>query len=700
MPIFLITMSRSTKGSIGMACAITLVVLVIGAAAQAPAIEPRVPLGLDSATWEELLAAEDARATTPEQLRTLVRGTQSGDDAVRRISVRALGRLERPDVVRHILPLLEDVSDTVRAEAANALGQAVFRADPGEVIGPLLAHLTSERDPWVRGLVAQTLGRLAHVSVDTVALVTAALLAASNDVGVEGIVGFARGFESLVRQQRGKDQPAAQLVSRLRELARFDSPDGRRAAHVRRLAVAALVGSGQVDSAFLLEALDDADAQVRRLAVRAAVILRALEGRERVMTRGLSDRAALVRFAAVQGYGQMTTDSSACDLVRQLADDENVHVALLAIDKLAACRRDPRAADLLQSLASGEVNGESWHRPAHALVALAGASPGRLTPLLDRALVSEISWVRLYAARAATAAEARSILEQLAFDADDNVREAAVSGLIGVAGHDADSVYIALLDRSGYQLIITVMNALAETPLGKNVVPALLGALDRITAEHRETSRDARSALLARIGELGDVEFAEHLRPYLADFDEAVANQAAMILTRWTGTEHVAAPAVLQAPSLPTLREIRELAAARPTLQMRAGGEIVLRLLPYDAPTNAARFARLARRGYFDGLTFHRVVQGFVIQGGSPGANEFIGDGPYTRDELTMRSHVRGTIGVSTRGRDTGDGQIFVNLVDNPRLDHNYTIFAEVVEGMDIVDDIVEGSIIDRIIWR
>ena len=59
-----------------------------------------------------------------------------------------------------------------------------------------------------------------------------------------------------------------------------------------------------------------------------------------------------------------------------------------------------------------------------------------------------------------------------------------------------------------------------------------------------------------------------------------------------------------------------------------------LRLLPFDAPTNAWRFARLAREGWFDGLTFHRVAPNFVIQGGSPGANEYAGDGPYTRDEI------------------------------------------------------------------
>jgi cyclophilin family peptidyl-prolyl cis-trans isomerase len=130
---------------------------------------------------------------------------------------------------------------------------------------------------------------------------------------------------------------------------------------------------------------------------------------------------------------------------------------------------------------------------------------------------------------------------------------------------------------------------------------------------------------------------------------------------------------------------------------MANGGEMELRLLASEAPTNTARFARLARSGYFDGLTFHRVAPNFVIQGGSPGANEYAGDGPYTRDELTSRPHLRGTVGLSTRGRDTGDAQIFINLVDNVRLDHNYTIFAEVVSGMEVADAVLEGGIIESI---
>ncbi len=86
----------------------------------------------------------------------------------------------------------------------------------------------------------------------------------------------------------------------------------------------------------------------------------------------------------------------------------------------------------------------------------------------------------------------------------------------------------------------------------------------------------------------------------------------------------------------------------------------------------------------------------FVVQGGSPNANEMSGDAAYARDEIGLQSNWRGTVGASTRGRDTGDGQIFINVVDNLRLDHNYTILGEVVSGMDVVDRLVEGQVILR----
>jgi len=126
-------------------------------------------------------------------------------------------------------------------------------------------------------------------------------------------------------------------------------------------------------------------------------------------------------------------------------------------------------------------------------------------------------------------------------------------------------------------------------------------------------------------------------------------------------------------------------------------GDIVLELYPKDAPKTVENFVKLIKDGYYDGLAFHRYVPNFVIQGGSPGANEYVGDGPYMRDEVGPVSHERGTLGISTRGRDTGDAQIFVNLVDNLRLDFNYTVWGRVVEGMDVVDRIAEGDVMRRV---
>jgi cyclophilin family peptidyl-prolyl cis-trans isomerase len=90
-------------------------------------------------------------------------------------------------------------------------------------------------------------------------------------------------------------------------------------------------------------------------------------------------------------------------------------------------------------------------------------------------------------------------------------------------------------------------------------------------------------------------------------------------------------------------------------------------------------------------------VPNFVIQGGSPGANEYSGYKQFLRDEIDA-SNVRGSVGLSIRGRNTGDAQFYVNLVDNPRLDGGFTIFAQVfADDMEAVDRIQEGDVMRSI---
>jgi cyclophilin family peptidyl-prolyl cis-trans isomerase len=155
------------------------------------------------------------------------------------------------------------------------------------------------------------------------------------------------------------------------------------------------------------------------------------------------------------------------------------------------------------------------------------------------------------------------------------------------------------------------------------------------------------------------------------------------------------APAPVREP-LPSIDEIARLETQQVVLTLRGLGDGVIRLAPREAPLNVARFARQVSAGDWDGLTFHRVEPGFVVQGGSPGANEYVGADRYTRDERSHLSHVRGSVGISTRGRDTGDGQIFINLVDNPRLDHAYTVIGTITAGMPHVDAMLEGAVIER----
>ena len=131
---------------------------------------------------------------------------------------------------------------------------------------------------------------------------------------------------------------------------------------------------------------------------------------------------------------------------------------------------------------------------------------------------------------------------------------------------------------------------------------------------------------------------------------------------------------------------------------MRGLGTITVDLLTDEAPVTVAVFAQLSEAGEYDGLTFHRIVPNFVIQGGSPGADEYDGRSrDFMRDELGFARNARGTIGISTRGRDTGDAQIFFNLVDNFRLDRDYTVMASVHDGLAVMDRVQEGDVIERI---
>jgi cyclophilin family peptidyl-prolyl cis-trans isomerase len=264
--------------------------------------------------------------------------------------------------------------------------------------------------------------------------------------------------------------------------------------------------------------------------------------------------------------------------------------------------------------------------------------------------------------RAAVELKDTTLLRRLAADPDDNVKELAIEQLSQLIGHDGDDVYLAALGAPGVQAVRAAARALKGSTRPDAAARAL-EAYERIRSGGSETARDARLALLDAAG-----------RPASDDLpppsDYALPRDAVALALG---------------------------ADVRVRVALARGGSFVVKLRGDVAPIMAARVLALVRQGYYDGLTWHRVEPDFVIQGGGPGANEYSGYRQYLRDEPGTVPHVRGTVGMSTRGHDTGDAQWFVNLKDNLRLGRDYTVFAEVTEGMDLVDGILEGDIMARV---
>jgi peptidylprolyl isomerase len=119
-------------------------------------------------------------------------------------------------------------------------------------------------------------------------------------------------------------------------------------------------------------------------------------------------------------------------------------------------------------------------------------------------------------------------------------------------------------------------------------------------------------------------------------------------------------------------------------------GTITIALAP-EMPVTAGNFESLVKKGYYDGVIFHRVINGFMIQGGDPTGTGRGGPGYVIKDEFTNNNrNDRGTISMANAGPNTGGSQFFINLVNNNFLDGKHPVFGKVVEGMDVIDKIAK----------
>jgi peptidyl-prolyl cis-trans isomerase B (cyclophilin B) len=123
------------------------------------------------------------------------------------------------------------------------------------------------------------------------------------------------------------------------------------------------------------------------------------------------------------------------------------------------------------------------------------------------------------------------------------------------------------------------------------------------------------------------------------------------------------------------------------------GNQIRIEFFPQDAPKTVESFVTLAKKGFYDGLTFHRVVPDFVVQGGCPKGDGTGGPGYQVKAEFNTQKHVRGTVAMArSQHPDSAGSQFYITYGATPHLDGNYTVFGKVVSGMEHVDRIKQGD--------
>jgi cyclophilin family peptidyl-prolyl cis-trans isomerase len=413
---------------------------------------------------------------------------------------------------------------------------------------------------------------------------------------------------------------------------------------------------------------------------------------------GDNDPATVVE--SVRALGRIGDSSAAPALLKLIqAKQTTPSVRLEALDALGGMRGAPGVSDLLLDSFTDPNPGVR----ASALRAAAALDPEQFVAILSGLDPDPVWSVRASIATALSTLPADIALPGLNAMLAEKDRRVIPSVLQALVKLHAPNVATLLLERlkdedaavraAAAAGLAEIKPANAEQPL-----------VDAYEFSQRDASYSARAAALTALSKYGAAAAGPTLKKALADKDWAVRLRASQLLKEIepASTAEVAKqirPAPTTAP--PALYEAAHL--VNPPVSTAAyldtdRGTIQIELAVLDAPLTVENFVTLARKGFFDGLTMHRVVPDFVIQGGDPRGDGEGGPGYTIRDELSERPYLRGVVGMALDlWGDTGGSQFFITHSPQPHLDAKYTVFGRVIAGMDVVDRIEQGDVIRRV---
>ncbi len=634
----------------------------------------------------------------PSSLPDLAVLVRDGDPRVRRRAALATGRVTSKAGTALLQPLLTDADTDVRSMAAFGLG---LIGDPSaeQALVPLL----SDPVPTVRGRAAEALGLIGAGGAATAIGQMVAQYAKSPAVAslspddesespAAEALAFKLGLFALVRLKAYEPIASAVLDGGkpvttwwpvAYALQRIEDP--RAVPALLQL----LAGQGHYTRAFAARGLGPLKDPAAAKPLLALLDPAAKSGVE-------------LTVSAIRALAQLGAADAAGPLVR-LASTPAVHPnirleSVIALGKLGAVDGLPIVQDLWT---------DEWpDMRAAALAAAAAIDRDSFIAVLSGMEVDRHWQVR--AALAGTLGEfpadlAAERLRSMLQDEDKRVIPAVLTSLARLKVNDLRTLLLQRLDDPDF-----VVRAAAARELGK-LRPE--GGADALRQAYKSATADAayaaRASALEALAEYGATEARSTLEQALEDKDWAVRVRAEELLHKLDpkadGSPAVAA-AIAPAPGRP-IAPYDDPALIGPTTSPHvfietAYGTIEFELAVLDAPQTTRNFVELARKGYFNGLEIHRVVANFVVQDGDPRGDGEGGPGYTIRDELNERPYLRGTVGMALEWRDTGGSQFFITHSPQPHLDARYTAFGHVVNGMDVVDRIKAGDVIQRIrVW-
>ena len=646
--------------------ALLLLASLLAVACRPPAPPPTAP---EADPAIEILVREDRRVTEDGYL---VSQLGSEDPRIRSRAALALGRIGDPATAA-ALGGVNDPDVSVRRMVAFALGEI---ADSAAV--PPLVELLSDADPEVRALALEGLSKAADAVASRAARVH---LAAETDPDALA-AGLRWGF------RYGDPDWIGPLI----DATEAEGPLGEAAVYgLSRLLAPRFVEehADAIDPAIRRTILDrfvaasaHPDRFVASVAVRGLGRFPELDHarREEVLRESLGRDDLSIRVQALGAYAELFAKRAIVwHELRSLPDHDHPSVRAAATAALGAVG-GADAEDLIRR----RLQAEDPVERAGAVAALFAVGPEAmnrdLSPLLDE------DW-RIRAALADGLGEVeygRDVLRTLAADEDARVRHRALAGL---GKHDPEALLAGLFDPD------VVVRAVAADLIAEREDAARFATqlADSFAAATSDRVADARLSLLAA---LAAADRTAELSVALSDPDWLVRAKAAELLAARDGRDRPIDPP----PSRPRAEYERALASpadgGKPARMIvtTSAGQWEMELLWEEAPLTCLNFVTLAERGYYDGLTYHRVVPDFVVQDGCPRGDGWGGPGHAIRCEINQERYQTGTVGMALSGKDTGGSQYFVTLTPTPHLDGGYTVFGRVVAGFDVVQRIRAGD--------